>query len=183
MGIPDAKLEIQTLGRFSISFDGKPVAKVWPYETVKVLFCSLLTPLDLYVTWDRICRSMLGVPATQTSRRQLEEVLLCPLNSFLIEEFGFNPLIAGHEGIRVDQQRLTVDASEFHSTAVEGLRLLSFGDHAAAIEKLNRANALYAGSYLAGIEGKIIGNTRHELESLYRTAVMNAMPFSRYKQK
>jgi hypothetical protein len=38
----DTMLEIQTLGRFSISVDGKPVAAVWPDETQKELFCSLL---------------------------------------------------------------------------------------------------------------------------------------------
>jgi len=44
MSIPDTTLEIQTLGRFSISAEGKPVATDWPDEMAKVLFCSLLSP-------------------------------------------------------------------------------------------------------------------------------------------
>jgi hypothetical protein len=67
-----------------------------------------------------------------------------------------------------------VDAREFHSAVVEGLRQLSLGDHAAAHIKLDRARTLYAGSYLPGINGKIIANTRNELESLYRTASMES---------
>jgi len=176
MKLPDTTLEILTLGRFSISINGKPVATVWPDETIKIFFCSLISPLDLYFTWDRICRSMLGVPETRSSRRQLEEVLIRPLNSFLIKELGFTPLIAGLESIKIDQQRIYVDALEFHNAVVEGLRLLSLGNTPAAFEKLNRAKSLYAGGYLPGIPGKIIHNTRNELESLYRTAFMEIFP-------
>jgi hypothetical protein len=176
MNKADTTLEILTLGRFSISVDGKPVATDWPDETVKVFFCSLLSPLDLYITWDRICRSMWGIPVTQTNRHRLEKIFIRPLKSFLIKELGFNPLIAGHEGIRINQQRIYVDAHEFHSTVVEGLCLLSLGNNAAALDKFSRADSLYAGSYLPGIQGKIIENARNELESLYRNAVMDAIP-------
>ncbi|GAC1465301.1 MAG: hypothetical protein PVSMB11_00500 [Desulfuromonadaceae bacterium] len=179
MNKADTTLEILTLGRFSISVDGKPVATDWPDETVKVLFCSLLSPLDLYFTWDRICRSMWGVPVTQNSKHRLEEIFIRPLKSFLIKELGFNPLIAGQEGIRINQQRIHVDALEFHSTVVEGLRLLSLGNRAAALDKFSRADSLYAGSYLPGIPGKIIENARNELESIYHTAVMDAIPHER----
>lgn len=169
MNIPDTRLEIQTLGHFSISVNGKAVATDWPDETIKALFCSLLSPLDLYFTWDRICRTMLGVPETRTSRRQLEEDFIQPLKRFLIRELGFNPLIAGREDIRINQQQIHLDAGEFHSTALEGLRLLSLGNCAAAVEKLARAESLYVGSYLPGMTGKIIANTRNELDALYQT--------------
>jgi hypothetical protein len=176
MNIPDTKLQILTLGRFSISLNGKPVATDWPDETIKIFFCSLISPLDLYFTWDRICRSMLGVPETRTSRRKLEEALIRPLNSFLIRELGFTPLVAGLESIKINQQRIYVDAMEFHTAAVEGLRLLSLGNSGAALDKLDRAKTLYAGSYLPEIPGKIINNTRIELESLYQTAVLEIGP-------
>lgn len=169
MKIPDTLLEIQTLGHFSMSINGNAVASDWPDETLKVLFCSLLSPLDLYFTWDRICRTMLGVPETRTSRRQLEENFIQPLKSFLIRELGFNPLIAGREDIRINQQQIHLDASEFQSAAVEGLRLLSVGNRAEAVAKLGRAESLYVGRYLPGMSGKIIANTRNELEALYQT--------------
>ena len=172
MNIPVAILEIQTLGCFSISLAGKPVATDWPDEMIKILFCSLLSPLDLSFSWDRICRSMWGVPVTKTTKRQLDEILVRPLKKFLIKELGFNPLIAGTEGIRINPQRLHVDAHEFYQTVLEGLRLLSLDNHAAAREKFNRANSLYTGSYLHGMPGKIIENTRYELD-VYRTAVMD----------
>ena len=171
MKIPDVTLKILTLGSFSISVDGKPVMTEWPNETLKVLFCSLLSPLDLYFTWDRICRSMLGVPDTLASRRQLEELSIRPLNHFLIKKLGFNPIITGHEGIRIDQQSIHVDAFEFYSAALDGLRLLSLDNHAAAHEKFSRATSLYVGSYLPGIPGKIIANTRKDLETLYVSVV------------
>ena len=172
MNSPATKLEIQTLGRFSMSVSGKAVAGDWPDDTFKLLFCSLLSPLDISFTWDRICRSMWGVPVTPTNRQQLEEVLIQPLNKFLVTELGFNPIIVNAEGIIVNHQRIHVDAHEFYFTALEGLRLMFLGNHDAAMEKLNWAKLLYTGSYLPGMPGKIIENTRHDLD-LYRVAVVN----------
>jgi hypothetical protein len=172
MNKPEMTLEIQTLGGFGISVTGKSVAKDWPSETVKVFFCSLLSPLDLYFTWDRICRAMLGVPESLDSRRQLERNIIRPLNRFLLKEFGFNPLVEGRENIRIDLQQLHVDAYEFHRTALEGLRLVALGNNAAALEKLSRANAIHSGIYLPDMPGKIILNTRKDLESLYQAAAM-----------
>lgn len=175
MDRPVTTLEILTLGCFSISADGKPVATDWPNETVKVFFCSLLSPLDIYFTWDRICRSMWDIPVTQTSRRRLEEIVIRPLNCFLLKEFGFNPLVSGHEGIRVDQQRIHIDAHQFYRNVLDGLRLSSEANNTAAIEKFSRANSLYSGNYLPGIPGKIIENTRHDLESLFITAAAGSV--------
>lgn len=168
MNISDTTLDIHTLGSFGISVNGKPVATKWPGEVAMLLFCSLLSPLDLCFTWDRICRTIFGVPATRTNRLRLEETVIRPLNTFLIKELGFEPIIAGQENIRIDQERIHVDAVEFHDSFVEGLSLLSLGNHSAALEKFCKANALYAGSYLPGMPGKIIANTRKDLESLYR---------------
>jgi hypothetical protein len=178
MDKPDTTLEIRTLGRFDIHVDGKPVATDWPDDMLKVFFCSLLSPLDLYFTWDRICRSMWNVPVTRTIRHRLDKMIIRPLGIFLFKELGFNPLHTGPEGVRIDQQRIHVDAREFYSTALEGLRLSSLADHAGSLEKFNQANGLYTGCYLPGIQGKIIENARHDLEALYRTAVMHAIPHS-----
>ena len=171
MNKPVYALGIRTLGCFSVSSDGKMVATDWPEEAIKVFFCSFLSPLDLYFTWDRICRSFLNVPETRSSRRQLEELFIRPLNHFLLKELGFNPLITGPEGMRIDLQGIYVDVFEFHNAVVEGISLISLGNPDGACEKFSRANLLYAGSYLLGMSGKIIENTRIELESLYRTAV------------
>ncbi len=169
MMLPDTTLDILTLGRFSIRVDGACVETVWPNETVKLFFCSLLSPLDLYITWDRIYRSLWDVPVTPVSRDRLEQSCIEPLKVFMIKEFGFSPLITTHDGIRIDQQRIHLDALEFHGTVMEGLRLSALDNHAAALEKFNRAKTLYVGDYLPGLPGKIITNTRTELESLYRT--------------
>ncbi len=173
MNIPYTMTEIQTLGRFRISVNGKSVVTEWPNESLKAFFCSLLSPLDLFFTWDRICRSALDTPATRASRHQLEENTVRPLNDFLIKEMGFTPLVADSEGIRISHDGIHVDAHEFYTTVLEGLRFLCISDHAAAVEKFNLANVLYTGSYLPGMESKIIKSTRNDLESLYRTAVMD----------
>jgi hypothetical protein len=64
MNLPDTTLGIKSLGRFSIFVNVKPVATNWPDETVKVFFYSLLSPMDLSYTWDRLCLSILGVGLT-----------------------------------------------------------------------------------------------------------------------
>jgi|SRR6185369_520411 len=174
MNIPDATLEIQTLGRFRISVNGETVATGWPDETLKLFFCSLLSPLDLYLTWDRICRSLWDVPETRTDRHRIDGEIIRPLNNYLIKEFGFTPLVTGTDGIRIDRKGIHVDAMEFYSTVLEGLRELSLNNQAAAIKKFKKADLLYTGTYLPGMPGKIITNTRNELGSLYRTVVMAA---------
>lgn len=179
--MPDTTLEILTLGRFNISINGKPVATKWPDESLREFFCSLISPLDIYFTWDRLCRSLLGMPETRASRRQLEEVLIRPLNGFLIKEIGFTPLVVGLESIKIDLQRIYVDAQEFHQAVVEGLKLLSLGDQSVALDKLGRAKSLYAGCYLPGMPGKIITNTRNELESLFRIALMESVHHTRLR--
>jgi hypothetical protein len=171
----DTMLEIRTLGCFGIFVDGKPVAINWPDETVQMLFCSLLSPLDIYFTWDRICRTILGAPESRASRHRLEVEFIRPLTRFLIREFGFNPLIAGPENMRIDRQVIQVDAHEFYNAVLEGLNLISLSDHAAALAKFKRADILYAGIYLPEMPGKIIENTRHDLESLYRTVVIEGI--------
>ena len=179
MKTPAATLEIQTLGRFNITVAGNSVAANWPDKQVKVLFCSLFSPLNLYFSWDRISRSILAVPASVDSRRRLEEEMIGPLNSFLIGELGFSPLVTGDEGIRIDFQRIDLDAFRFHRFAVEGRKLLSAGNHGAAFEKFSRAKSLYLGSYLPGIPGRIIANTRDGLDCLYQSAVMDGMQLTR----
>lgn len=174
MTIPATMLEIKTLGCFSISIDGKVVANDWPDETLKLIFCSLLSPLDIFFTWDRICRSVWDVPLTPTHRRQIEEVLIRPLKKFLIKEFGFNPLMSGAVGIKIDRRRIHVDAQDFYYCALEEFRLLFRDEHAEAFEKLNRANLLFTGSYLPGMPGTIIENARHDLD-LYRAAILDRL--------
>lgn len=175
MNKPVYALDIQTLGCFSLSADGQTVTADWPDERIKVLFCSLLSPLDLYFTWDRICRSLLDGPETRSSRRQLEEVYIRPLNHFLIKVLGFNPLVLRPEGIKIDSQGIHVDVFEFHHAVIEGLNLISLGNLDDAREKFTRANSLYVGSYLPGIQGKIIEHTRIELAALYQTAVKDGV--------
>jgi hypothetical protein len=180
-------IEIQTLGRFVISDHCKPVAADWPDEPLKQFFGSLLSPSDLYVSWDRLCSNFLGVPDSRTSRPRLKETCLRPLIRFLIKELGFNPLIIESEGIRIDHQRVHVDAFEFRNAAVEGLQLFSNDKQVEALNRFNRAKSLYAGSFLTGMSNKIIVNTRNDLESLYLTAILDTMPlilhpgFSGYK--
>lgn len=179
MNTSESLLEIQTLGCFKMSIDGRPVATDWPNETLKVLFCSLFSPLDLYITWERLCRSIWDIPATDLSRERLNELFVHPLNDYLIQELGYNPLIAGIEGVRIDQRRIRLDSYEFYIAAVEGFRLFSLGNNAAAFELFSHAKLLFSGTYLPGCNSKIINSTRTDLQSLYKTAVLNAMPLSR----
>lgn len=175
----DTVSQVQTFGRFHISVNGETVAKYWPNETLKRLFCSLLSPLDLYITWDRICRSVLEIPAHHSSRQGLEHMYIRPLKGFLIKELGCNPLIVGDDGIRLDRNCMHLDSFEFYCAALEGFRQISDGNHAAALEKIRSATSLYSGVYLPEFSCTIINSTRNELESLYQTAVAGTILLSR----
>lgn len=171
MNLFENTLNIQTLGRFSTSISGKVVIAEWPDEKLKELFCSILSPLDLYITWDRLSRSIWEVQATETCREQLEDIFLKPLNSFLIKEIGFTPLIADAEGIKIDHKLIQLDAFDFNGAVLEGLKQLSLGKEQAAFQQFIMAKSLYSGSYLPGMLGKIIANTRKELESIYQITI------------
>jgi two-component SAPR family response regulator len=179
MKLPVNTMYIKTLGSFCMYADGVPVTTEWPDDTLKVMFCSLLSPLDSSVTWDRICDSLWGKPATSENRLQLEESIVQPLTGFLVRELGFNPFVAEDDGIRIDRQHIQLDAHEFHGAAVAGLQLWSRDNNCAAYEKFNRAKTLYSGCYLPGMSSKIIKNTRNDLESLYLSAILDAMPHTR----
>jgi hypothetical protein len=170
MNFFEPTVNIQTLGRFCLSLSGKAVATEWPNEKLKELFCSILSPLDLYITWDRICRSIWEMQATEKRRERLEKLFIRPLNRFLTDEVGFTPLILEDAGIRIDHKRIQLDAFDFNSAVLEGLKLLSLNNQAAASAKFYQAKALYSGSYLPDMPGKIIANTRKELASIYRIA-------------
>lgn len=170
MDKPDSTLEIRTLGSFSIYVEGKLFTNDWPDETLKLFFCSLLSPLDLYITWDRLCRSTLEIPASKLARRKMEELFVRPLNSFLIKEFGFTPLVASDDGIRINHASIHLDAFDFYRSVLEGLQLLSLGNQQGALDEFKKAKTVYFGSYLPEMPGKIIANTRKELESIYLIA-------------
>lgn len=170
MNIFEPTVNVQTLGRFCMSLSGKAVATEWPNDKLKELFCSILSPLDLYITWDRICRSVWEIRATERCRERLKKNFIKPLNSFLIDEVGFTPLILEDTGIRIDHKRIQLDAFDFNKAVLEGLKLLSLGNQQGASVKFNQAKALYSGSYLPEMPGKIIANTRKELASIYQIA-------------
>jgi hypothetical protein len=180
MDIFDSSVKILTLGRFCISAHGAPVTIEWPDEALKAFFCSLLSPQGRHDSWDHICHSTLAEPATQSSRHTLVKEFVTPLIALLVKNFGFNPLIIGHAGIYIDHQSVLIDAFEFHDAALDGLRLLSIGKPAAALEKLSKAKSLYGGIYLPAIKSPIITNTRNDLESLYLTAILDGMPLTRH---
>jgi hypothetical protein len=58
------------------------------------------------------------------------------------------PFIAGHDGIRIDQQGICLDSQLFYSTVGERLRLLSLGNHVAALKKFSGANHSIAAAIL-----------------------------------
>src|ERR1039457_4449233 len=150
------KVKIRTLGSFEISAKGITVAADWPSNTIKVLFCSLLSPVDLCLNWDRICHSLWGVPSNRNFRNRLENLFIGPLNTYLLDELGINPFVAVHEGIKINHDHVHVDAFDFYRSAVNGLRLLSIGNEYASNEAFKKANSLYTGSYLPGLHGNII---------------------------
>jgi len=171
MNNSDTTLEIRTLGYLSISIDGKQVATDWPNDTIKTLFCSLLSPMDVHLSWDRICLTMWDIPDSRIVRNRLEELFIEPLNCFLIRELGVNPLISDDEGMTLDQQHIHLDALDFYRAAVEGNRLLANGNNSAATTMFRKADQLYTGIFLPRMYGTIIEKCRTDLEQLHRTVV------------
>jgi hypothetical protein len=119
---------------------------------------------------------MWGEPETHFNRIRLEEGLIRQLKSFLIKELGFDPIFSDPEGIRIDCQRLHVDAVDFYRSARQGLKLMTHSKHEAAFELFSRANTLYVGRYLPGFYGNAFVSARNTLEALYQTVIKDTIP-------
>lgn len=160
-------LRVVTLGRFSIAVGDSEVKIAWPDETARVLFCSLLSPLDESLSWERSCRSLWGLPATHHSKIRATALLNRLQTSFAVQ-LGCDPFIVTHEGAALNKGIINIDAHHFHSNVVTGLRLLALGNRSAASQLLEQALAIYDAPFLPGVPGRIVAATRDELDNLYR---------------
>jgi len=166
---------VHSLGRFSLSIGGEPVSSPWPNELTKELFCSLLSPLDECITFDRLSRSLFGKPLTESTRVRLDEVIE-GLIRFTDAELGINPYRCSKDAIGLNRSDVYVDAHLFQELALEGLRKVSIGDSASAMRNIHVALSLYTGDFLPGMNRKIIADTREDLASLKRMLVPVEIP-------
>jgi len=170
MSVPIKILEIRTLGGFSLMVGERPFRAEWPEKITKLLFCTLLSPLDETITMEQLCRSLWEAPVRQMFKREIA-AKFDQLSAFIAAETGINPLIIHNDGFGIDFLHVRVDAHEFFLHAVTGLKLISLGSHYDALINLDKADLLYRGKFLPGMDNRIIKDTREELKKLHRMVV------------
>ncbi len=163
MSIHQHNLFVRTLGEFTIVCATRPVTISWPDNATRLLFCSLLSPLDAAISRDRLCQTLWGIAATEAENRRLHATM-GRLQDVISGAFGINPFIISHEGFSLDAHKIQIDARDFHETAIAGLRQLSLGNKQSAHSFFQTAASLYRGAFLPGISSRIITTTRTELE-------------------
>lgn len=163
--ISEHALHVHSLGSFSVSIAGEKLSSPWPDELTRGLFCSLLSPLDECITFDRLSRSLLGAAVEGSAKTSLEEVIE-NLVVFFKTEMGADPFRYTEDAIGFNRNAVRVDAHHFQKLALEGLREMSIGNTHAARLNISSALALYEGDFLPGMRQKIIDDTRGELDSL-----------------
>jgi DNA-binding SARP family transcriptional activator len=160
------KLAIRTLGDFSLAVDAVPVTINWPDKATRLLFCSLLSPLDAAYSRERLCKALWGTPANELGIARLT-LTLDHLQNALVSTIGFSPVSAGPDGISVRRAQVQCDARDFHEMAITGLSALAQGNPTLAHDCFRTAAALYRGPFLPGIAGRIVTATRDDLAQQY----------------
>jgi DNA-binding SARP family transcriptional activator len=176
--IGTATVEVRTFGQFTLIVNGSETDTAWPDETARILFCSLLSPLDEYVSLERISRSLWGVPATRTSSMRIMGIIQ-KLRLHFLGLGDIDPFIMYSDGIALNQKKFAVDANTFRTLTLEGLRLLAKGKRSEASERLRTAYLIYRAPFLPGIPGKLVDATRDELDGLYGMVATALMPTHR----
>jgi len=170
MNTPIRLLDVRTLGGFSLKFGEREITPQWPNDISKVLFCTLLSPLDEYTTMERLCRSLWDLPATRNPGRRIA-AMLEHLSCFLTDLTGINPLIVNEDRVGIDYRYVRVDAAQFYTHANDGTRQLMLGNRRAALVNFHQADRLYRGQFLPGMHNRVISSTREELEETYQVVV------------
>ena len=161
------ELHVRTLGGLALSKRGVAVTAPWPDTITKELFFSLLSPLDVGITFDRLSRSLLGAALTARTRERLE-MALDSLIRFSREEMGVcAPLVVTPDAVGFKEDFICIDAHQFFEAALNGLSNLSKGEKTSAFHYVCNAMNLYEGEFLPGMNSRIITNTREELAGLH----------------
>jgi DNA-binding SARP family transcriptional activator len=178
MTIHQYSLSVRTLGDFTITRDRKTVNVTWPDNAIKILFCSLLSPLDVSISRDRLCKALWNIPASAAGIGRLTSAL-GQLHDVMARTFGFSPIIVQDDGITLDYGKVYVDARDFHDTAISGFRNFAGGEIAAASHLFRTASMLYRGEFLPGMTGRIISATRNDLEDQYQMLRKQVTPMKK----
>lgn len=178
MTIHQYSLSVRTLGDFTITRDRKTVNVTWPDNAIKILFCSLLSPLDVSISRDRLCKALWNIPASAAGIGRLTSAL-GQLHDVMVRTFGFNPIVFQDDGITLDYGKIYVDARDFHDTAISGFRNFAGGETAAASRLFQAASMLYRGEFLPGMTGRIISATRSDLEDQYQMLSKQITPMKK----
>jgi len=175
MNLPINTLEIRTLGGFSLMVGKKAITATWPDEISKVLFCTLLSPLDESITMERLCRSLWDLPASRTPKKRIA-AKIDHLTDIFVAETGINPFFMIGDRVGINSSHVSVDAHEFYRVTAEGFRLKLFGNCQAALIKLQEADLLYRGLFMPEMFNQVISSTREDLDEMHRMVVKQTMP-------
>lgn len=165
------KMEIRTFGGLTICASGTPVNISWESQKARLLFCYLLITYDQWVHRDKLtqilwpgCNLVAGAKNFKTTLSRLRK-------SFYGSECP-NPVLTQGEAIRINYDVLAADCSTFRKNALNGLRLTTRGDMAAARACLELAQDIYTGEFLPEEPfDPFITGARTELRELYSSVL------------
>jgi hypothetical protein len=159
-------LRITTLGSFGISAGTTPIVPNWPEGSARQLFCTLLSPLDESVPWERLSRSLTGKPGSPESIELLRDDVEKVIELFQTTT-GYTPIKVNTDGVGIDVRVVTLDSHHFRECALSGLALMAQGDLLGMHQAFRQARSWYGGHFLPGFHGRIINDTRTELAELF----------------
>ncbi len=168
------KIIVSTFGGLSIYFRNAPITIIWESQKARLLFCYLLVTYDQWIHRDKLidllwpgCNVGAGANNFKTTVSRLRK-------SFTGAQC-VNPVITQGEGVRININAFSLDASQFRSKAITGIKLQARGELKSARQYLEAAQDLYMGDFLSEEPfNTFITATRNELAEL-NSAVIRSL--------
>lgn len=164
-------IRVQTFGGLTIYYGGNPVTIGWESQKARLLFCYLLVTYDQWVHREKIIE-ILWPGCDMTAGAKNFKTTLSRLRKSFSGANCLNPVITQGEAIRINNEAISADASEFKYHAILGIKLLTRGETRKAKASLERALDTYAADFLPEEPyDQFITTARNELADLHASVI------------
>jgi len=165
------QVRVCTFGGLNVYLNNSPVTIIWESQKARLLFCCLLVTFDQWVHRQTVIEAVWPGCSPASGEKNFKTTLSRLRKSF----FGprvLSPVLTQGEAVRLNNQAITLDASEFRNYSTQGIKLLVRGEVKSARKSLEAAQDLYCGQFLPEEpHNQFITAARTEFSELYISVI------------
>ncbi|HOP39722.1 MAG TPA: DNA-binding protein [Geobacteraceae bacterium] len=167
----NSKTAVSTFGGLNVYYDEVPVSISWESQKARLLFCCLLVTSNQWVHRQKIIDAVWPGCSPASGEKNFKTTLSRLRKSFSAIR-GLTPVLAQGEAIRLNYLDIAVDASEFRTSATQGIKLLVRGEIPSSRKYLEAAQDLYLGDFLPEEpNNSFISSARLEYAEIYASVI------------